>query len=94
MHVHGAKRRSVEVAGRAGEVLVISDAAVFEKGVRDRNSPMCTLSQNCYGAWRVKARKYTCFLTLANTTASHECARGEEKKRRGYGASRRSVGHQ
>jgi hypothetical protein len=34
------------------------------------------------------------FLTLANTTALHACTGGEEKKRRGYGASRRDVGHQ
>ena len=69
-------------------------AAVLEKGLRDRNSPMCTLSQNCDGARRVKARRYTCFLTLSNTTALHACARGKEKKHRGYGASRSSVGHQ
>ncbi len=67
--------------------------AVCKNYLRDRNRPMCTLSQNCYGARRIKARKYTCFLTLANTTALHACARGEEKKRRGYGASRRSAGH-
>jgi hypothetical protein len=68
--------------------------ALYKKSLRDRNSPMCTLKQDGYGARRVKARKYTCFLTLANTTALHACAWGEEKKRRGYGASKRAVGHQ
>jgi hypothetical protein len=30
---------------------------VFAKGLRDRNSPIYTFSQNGYGARRVKARK-------------------------------------
>jgi hypothetical protein len=68
--------------------------AVCEQKMRDRNSPMCTLSQNGYVARRVKERKYTCLLTLANTTALHACAWGEEKKHRGYGVSRKSHGHQ
>jgi hypothetical protein len=45
--------------------------AVFEKGLRDRNSPICTLRQNGYGARRVKARKYSCFLPLAQITVLH-----------------------
>ena len=49
--------------------------------LRDHDSPKCTLGQNGCGARRVKARKYTCFLTLANNTALHACAWGEEKKR-------------
>jgi hypothetical protein len=68
--------------------------AVFAEGLRDRNCPIYTFSQNCYGARRVKARKYICFLTLAEITALHPRARGEEKKCRGYAASRKSVAHQ
>ena len=37
--------------------------AVFENGSRDRNDPICTLSQNGYGDQRAKARKYMCWLT-------------------------------
>jgi hypothetical protein len=38
--------------------------AVFEKGLRDRTSPICSLSQNGYGDRRVKARKCSCCLPL------------------------------
>jgi hypothetical protein len=48
--------------------------AVFAKGLRDHNSPIYTFSQNGYGARRVKASKYICFLTLAEIIALHECA--------------------
>jgi hypothetical protein len=65
--------------------------AVFEKGLRDRNSPICTLSQNGYGDRRVKARKCSCCLPLDKITALHVHG---ASRRSGYGASRRSVGHQ
>jgi hypothetical protein len=68
--------------------------AVFAKGLRDRNCPIYTFSQNCYGARSIKARKYICCLTLAQITPLHACARGEERKRRGNGRNRRSIGHQ
>jgi hypothetical protein len=42
---------------------------IFENGLRDRNSPMCTLSQHGYGAQRAKARKYTCLLPVDKITA-------------------------
>ena len=65
--------------------------AVFEKGLRDCSSPICTLSQNGYGDRRVKALKCSCCLLLDNITALH----GHGASRRsGYGASRRIVGHQ
>ena len=38
--------------------------AVFDKGLRDHNSPICTLSQNGYGDQRAKARKYMRLLTF------------------------------
>jgi hypothetical protein len=45
--------------------------AVFEKGLLDRNSPICTLSQTGYGDQRAKARKYTCLLALNKNAALH-----------------------
>jgi hypothetical protein len=45
--------------------------AVFEKGLRGHNCPIYTFSQNGYGARRVKARTYTCFLPLAQITVLH-----------------------
>jgi hypothetical protein len=65
--------------------------AVFEKCLRDRNSPIGTLSQNGYGDRRVKARQCTCCLPLDTITALHVHG---ASRRSGYGASRRSVGHQ
>jgi hypothetical protein len=65
--------------------------AVFDKGLRERNSPICTLSQNGYGDRWDKARKCTCCLPLDKITALHVHG---ESRRSGYGASRRSVGHQ
>jgi hypothetical protein len=65
--------------------------AVFEKGLRDRNSPIGALSQNRYGDRRFKARKCTCCLPVDKITALHV---HEASRRSGYGASRRSVGHQ
>ena len=65
--------------------------AVFEKGLRDCNSPICTVSQNDYGDRRVKARKRTCCLPLDKITALH--AHGASR-RSGDGASRRSAGRQ
>jgi hypothetical protein len=41
--------------------------AVFTKGLRDRNCPIYTFSQTGSGALRVKARKYVCFLTVAQS---------------------------
>ena len=37
---------------------------VYEKGPRDHNSPMCTLSQNGYGDQRVKGTRCTWCLPL------------------------------
>jgi hypothetical protein len=65
--------------------------AVFEKGLRDRNSPSCTLSQNGYGDRRVKARKCTCCVPLDKIPALHVHG---ASRRSGYEASRRSVVHQ
>jgi hypothetical protein len=65
--------------------------AVFAKGLRDSNSPIYTLSQNGYGDRRVKARKCSCCLPLGKITALHVHG---ASRRSGYGASRRSVGHQ
>jgi hypothetical protein len=45
--------------------------AVFEKGLRDRNSPMCTLSRNGYGDQRANAWNHICFLDLDKITALH-----------------------
>jgi hypothetical protein len=45
--------------------------AVFEKGWRDRNNSMCTLSQNGYGDQRDKARRYTCSLPRDEIAALH-----------------------
>ena len=64
---------------------------VFETGLRDRNSPICTSSQKRYGDRRVKAWKCTCCLPLDKITALHEHG---ASRRSGDGASRRSVGHQ
>jgi hypothetical protein len=64
--------------------------AVLEKGLRDLNSPMYTLSQNGYGDRRVKARKCTCSLPLDKITALHVHG---ASRRIGYGSGRRSVGH-
>ena len=99
VHVHGAT-----TAGEAswlwaqqeksGPPVVQDDKtllAVFEKRLRDCNSPICTLSQNGYGDRRVKARKCTCCLPLDKITALHEHG---ASRRSGDGASRRSVGHQ
>jgi hypothetical protein len=57
------KRRS---SGKQDETL---PPAVFEKGLRDRNSPMCALIQHGYGGQTAKARKYTCLLPLAKIRA-------------------------
>ncbi len=65
--------------------------AVFEKGLRDRNRPFCTLSQSGYGDPQVKTRKCACCLPLDKITALHV---HWASRRSGYGASRRSVGHQ
>jgi hypothetical protein len=65
--------------------------AVFEKGLRDRNGLICTLSQNGYGDRPVKARKCTCCLPLDKITALHVHG---ASRRSGYGASRRGVGYQ
>jgi hypothetical protein len=59
---------------KSGPTVVQDDKtllAVFEKGLLDRNSPICTLSQNGYGDRPVKARKCTCCLPLDNITALH-----------------------
>jgi hypothetical protein len=45
--------------------------AVFDKGLRDRNSPICTWKQNGYGDMRAKARKYTCLLPFNKIAALH-----------------------
>jgi hypothetical protein len=45
--------------------------AVFEKGLRGRNSPICTLTQNGYGDQRANAWKHICFLVLDKITALH-----------------------
>jgi hypothetical protein len=45
--------------------------AVFEKGLRDRNSPTCTWRQNGYGDQRATARKYSCLLPLNKIAALH-----------------------
>jgi hypothetical protein len=58
--------------------------AVLEKGLRDLNSPMYTLSQNGYGDRRVKARKCTCCLPLDKITALHV---QRASRRIGFGAS-------
>ena len=64
--------------------------AVCEKSLRDHHRPMRTMGQNCNGAGRVKARKYTCYVILANTQLyMHVCTgrreeaprlRGEQEK--------------
>jgi hypothetical protein len=99
LHVHRAKETG-DASWLCGEQekcwpSVMQDdkmlPAVLEKGLRDLNSPMCTLSQNGYGDRRVKARKCTCCLPLDKITAVH--VHGASRRIR-YGASRRSVGHQ
>jgi hypothetical protein len=52
--------------------------AVFEKGLRDRNSPIGTLSQNGYGDQNAKARKYTCLLPFNKIAALHVHGAREE----------------
>ena len=47
--------------------------AVFEKNMRDRNSPICTLSHNGYDVKSANSWKHTCFLALDKITAAHVC---------------------
>jgi len=64
--------------------------AVFENGLRDRNNPICTLSQHGYCDQRAKARKYTCLVTLNKIAALH--VHGAKRTRfRVYGRSRRAL---
>jgi hypothetical protein len=58
---YGPSRRSV---GRESCKMTRTLQAVFEKCLRDRNSPIYVLSQNGYGDRRVKARRWTCCVPL------------------------------
>ena len=82
-----SRRRVVRQSCKMTKMLL----AVLEKGLCDRNSPICTLSQNGYGDLRVKARKCSCFLPLDKITALHVHG---ASRRSGYWASRRTAGHQ
>jgi hypothetical protein len=97
--VHGAKRAR-EVSSLWGEQekcwpSVVQDdqmlLAVFEKGLRDRHSPICILSQDGNGDRRVQARKGTCCSSLVKITALYVHG---ASRRIGYGASRRRARHQ
>jgi hypothetical protein len=95
MHVHGVKRRSVEVTVRAGEVLVSSDAIWQIDAGRFRNGPTWPQQPNLYlePKWlrdqRAKAWKYTCLLHLKKTQLYMCMGRREEVC--GYGRSRRAL---
>ena len=54
---------------------VMSDVAL-EKGLRDRNSPICTLSQNGYGVW-VRHRCCACWTHMLANHCSTRCSNGE-----------------
>jgi hypothetical protein len=64
--------------------------AVFETGLRDRNNPICTLSQHGYCDQRAKARKYTC-LVPTNKIAALHVHRAKRTSFRVYGRSRRAL---
>ena len=93
LHVHGA-RTAGEVSWLWGEQEKCSPPImqeVYEKGPRDHNRPICTLSRNGYGDQRVKGTRCTCCLPLERS----QLYTGTGGRRRsGYGAHARSVCHQ